>query len=73
MSDVQTKEYKSLKVGSAINKIILSSDESSFIMGLSRDKAESLIEKFEQGDVIKDMIMLEPGGGIRGSILTTLN
>ena len=72
MVDVQSKEYKSLKVGSAINKIILSSDESSFIMGLSRDKAESLIENFEQGDVIQDMIMLEPGGGIRGSLLTTL-
>ncbi|MDD3382245.1 MAG: phosphate ABC transporter permease PstA [Bacilli bacterium] len=72
MIDVQTDEYKSLEVGNAINKIILSSEEVNYIMGLSKDKAENLILKFEQGDVIKDMITLSLGGGIRGSLLTTL-
>lgn len=72
MKDTTTKEYTSLYPGLKIEKIFLSNDNGDFIMGLGKDKAESIINNMESGNVITDMVTSIEGGGIRGSLITTL-
>ena len=39
---------------------------------LTREGAESMINKLDGGHTIREIIFVEPGGGIRGSIIATL-
>ena len=55
-----------------ISKIILTNENNDYIMSFSKDGAKNVLENLEKGTVITDMILVVGGGGIRGSLLTTL-
>ena len=54
-----------------IDKIVVSNENDSYY-ALSKDGAENMINQLEQGNKIDDMVLKVGGGGIKGSILTTL-
>ncbi len=63
---------KQIKTGYYINKIIMSGESSSYIYSLSKDGAEKMVSKMDKANYISDVIIKNGGGGIRGSLLTTL-
>ena len=72
MNDVATGEKREIGKGYALSKIIMTNENDDFIMALAKDGAEEVVKKLEQATIITDMIASTGGGGIRGSLLTTL-
>lgn len=72
MKDANTNEYISITKGQYLDKVFLTNDNGDFIMGLAKEGAESIRNNFENGDIITDLVTSTSGGGIRGSLITTL-
>lgn len=72
MKDANTNEYLSITKGQYIEKVFLSNDNNDFIIGFSKDGAKSIRDKFESANIITDLVTTTSGGGIRGSLITTL-
>ncbi len=72
MKDANTNTYVGLFTGIAIRRILLETNTGELVVGLSKVKAESMAAIFDQGVVITDLVAFTPGGGIRGSLITTL-
>lgn len=71
MHNVVDNTYLQLKEGMCIDKVIVSDSVNSYY-ALSKDGAAKMIMQLNQGTTITDMIVKEGGGGIRGSIFTTI-
>ena len=67
-----TKESYALKENQSITKVVLKDQEGNLILALSRYKAKTMVELMDQGVIITDLQITTPGGGIRGSLITTL-
>lgn len=67
-----TKESYALKENQSITKVVLKDQEGNLILALSRYKAKTMVELMDQGVAITDLQITTPGGGIRGSLITTL-
>lgn len=61
-----------LKENQSITKVVLKDQEGNLILALSRYKAKTMVELMDQGVIITDLQITTPGGGIRGSLITTL-
>lgn len=72
MIDSNTDDSLSASVGYAIEKLILSNDNGDYITSYGKDGAAAMIAKLDSATVIKDAIMSEGGGGIKGSLISTL-
>jgi len=72
MKSVSNDEYISIVKGHQIDKIFLNNENGDLIIGLGKYRAERIVEVLESGNVITDMITSTEGGGIRGSLITTL-
>lgn len=66
-----SSEYFSAKKGLSIEKVILKNDGKMHI-ALAKNGAEKMVNTLDKGIIISDMILKTKGGGIRGSIITTL-
>jgi len=66
------QQYLQIQEGSEIEKIFLSNSSDKLLIALSKDKALTIVNTLEAGDVITDMITSTSGGGIRGSLVATL-
>ncbi|MCL2522529.1 MAG: phosphate ABC transporter permease PstA [Erysipelotrichales bacterium] len=67
----ETENFE-LEVGFYITKITMSSPENNFIFALSRFGAMEMIRQLNQATMIDDMVTYVGGGGIRGSLITTI-
>ena len=75
--DVVTIEKNSgatikIKVGSQISKIVLMKEDGKTIYTIAKKGASEMVECLNQAKIISDMIITTGGGGIRGSLLTTI-
>ena len=70
--DYGTHEYTSIKVGQQFVKAILDGPNGEFVSVLPKYGAEAVAEGFDLGVIITDMTTSSAGGGIRGSIITTI-
>ncbi len=71
MINLANNSFYKINVGEYIDKIVVSNENDSYY-ALSKDGAENMINQLEQGNKIDDMVLKVGGGGIKGSILTTL-
>lgn len=71
MTNITDSTYFKIESGLYIEKIVLSNEGISYY-ALSKDGAESMAHVLDQGTIINDMIVKKGGGGIRGSIVTTI-
>jgi phosphate transport system permease protein len=66
-------EYVSIKKGQSIDTAILKNEETNRNMiVLAKNGAEEVAQKFDEGFLIMSMTTRSGGGGIRGSIITTI-
>lgn len=72
LKDQTTASPFALKKGYIVTKIILLDEEDNMIISISKYKAEKMINQINKGISITDMQITTSGGGIRGSLLTTL-
>jgi len=72
MTNSSTREYTSLVEKQVITKIILEDSDGNMYLGFARNGADSIAETFDKGDIITNLVVTTSGGGIRGSLLTTL-
>lgn len=72
LKDQTTASPFALKKGYIVTKIILLDEEDNMIISISKYKAEKMINQINKGVSITDMQITTSGGGIRGSLLTTL-
>ena len=61
-----------IKVGSQISKIVLMKEDGKTIYTIAKKGASEMVECLNQAKIISDMIITTGGGGIRGSLLTTI-
>lgn len=69
----QTNSSKKIKitVNQVISKIILTNENGDYILAISSEKAEEMVNKLDNGTKILDMTSSFTGGGIRGSLIAT--
>lgn len=72
MTNSSTKEYASLVEKQVITKVILEDLDGNMYLGFAKNGADSIAEAFDKGDIITNLVVTTSGGGIRGSLLTTL-
>ncbi|MDD2492949.1 MAG: phosphate ABC transporter permease PstA, partial [Bacilli bacterium] len=61
-----------LEVGYQISKMTMTNETGDYLLALAKSGAESMIAMLAEATMITDMIATSGGGGIRGSLLTTL-
>lgn len=66
-----SNDYFSAKTGLSIEKVVIKKGNS-IDFALAKNGAEKMAKILDKGVVIQDMILQTKGGGIRGSIITTL-
>lgn len=69
--DSSSKNYVELKVGTIIDKIVLTNENDDYLFALTKDGAEKMINEINKGTIVTDMITKTAGGGIRGSLIAT--
>ncbi|MGI6787477.1 MAG: phosphate ABC transporter permease PstA [Acholeplasmataceae bacterium] len=69
---VATKEKDLVKVGQAIDSVTFVDDNGDYILVSAREGAETIINGFNKGESVLQFQSSVGGGGIRGSLLTTL-
>lgn len=69
--DLNTKEDIKIAKGSYISKLFMKNDDNIFI-SLGKDGAEKIVANLEKSHTITELSAYQAGGGIRGSILTTI-
>lgn len=72
MIDTNNNNYVEIKIDQQINKIIAKDINDLYLFGLSTNGAKSMVEVLDNTVKIENMITATSGGGIRGSIITTL-
>ena len=72
VSKSETSKSQTIKTGYYLDKIILTNDNDDYLYSLARDGAEKMVSIMDQGNIISDVIIKNGGGGIRGSLLSTL-
>lgn len=70
--DVTSKEIVEIKEGQIISQALMSNDEGSIILALGDKGVESIAKNFDRATSIAEMKTIIGGGGIRGSLITTL-
>ena len=71
-NDVTSKEIIEIKEGQEVSQIILRDNEDNLIIAVSRDGAEKMVGEINKADHIQEMKTISKGGGIRGSLITTI-
>ena len=61
-----------IKVGYQISKIVLIKEDGKTIYGIAKKGASDMVDCLNQSKTISDVIITTGGGGIRGSLLTTI-
>lgn len=61
-----------LEVGYQISKMTMTNETGDYLLALAKSGAEPMIAMLAEATMITDMIATSGGGGIRGSLLTTL-
>ncbi|MGI6781340.1 MAG: phosphate ABC transporter permease PstA [Acholeplasmataceae bacterium] len=67
-----TGEKDLIKVGQAIESITMVDSDDEYVLASARDGADGVIEAFNRGVSVLEFQTSTGGGGIRGSLLTTL-
>ncbi len=67
-----SNETISLKCGYHVSKIVMSNDNADYIYALGKDGASNMASLMDTSTIITDMVASEGGGGIRGSLISTL-
>ena len=70
--DVTSKEVVEITTGQMISQALMVDDEENIIIALSSNGAEDMALQFDRSTYIQEMKTMEDGGGIRGSLITTL-
>lgn len=70
----KTKENDTIKLkkNEYISKIIMSNDNDDYLYSLAKDGAKKMAIEMDKATYITDLVVYSAGGGIRGSIITTL-
>lgn len=61
-----------LKKNEYISKIVMSNDNDDYLYSLAKDGAKKMAIEMDKATYITDLVVYSAGGGIRGSIITTL-
>lgn len=61
-----------LEVGMIVKRIQILNQDNQLVISTFQEKAENMIKTLDSGKVIKEFYYAKMGGGIRGSLLTTL-
>ena len=61
-----------LEIGYQISKMVMTNEDKEYLLILARSGAEEMVATLDRATVIIDMIATSGGGGIRGSLITTL-
>jgi len=72
MTNGATDGIASVETNQVVTKVILNDEDSNLIIGLAKNGAEEMAQDFDKGIVITNLVVTTSGGGIRGSLLTTL-
>lgn len=70
--DKSDSSYISLREGEIISGVILKDNEGLTLVKTGSDGAEQICQAFNQGVIIKTLTVTSEGGGIRGSLISTL-
>ncbi|MCB9498514.1 MAG: phosphate ABC transporter permease PstA [Bacillales bacterium] len=70
--NTSSEEIVSLECGFNISKIVMSNDIGDYIYALGRGGASNMASTMDTSNIITDMVASEGGGGIRGSLISTL-
>lgn len=70
--DQTTNEIEAVQLHERITKIVLEDEEGNMYVGLAKNGAQKMVETMEKGTRITDLQVTTIGGGIKGSLLTTL-
>ncbi len=71
LNESNQEKYR-IETNSSISTLLLIDDSGSIFFGESRYGAKTLVDDLEKADKISSMIVQTSGGGIRGSLLSTL-
>lgn len=71
LNESNQEKYR-IETNSSISTLLLIDDSGSIFFGESRCGAKTLVDDLEKADKISSMIVQTSGGGIRGSLLSTL-
>ncbi len=71
LNESNQEKYR-IETNSSISTLLLVDDSGSIFFGESRYGAKTLVDDLEKADKISSMIVQTSGGGIRGSLLSTL-
>ena len=70
----KTKENDTIKLkkNEYISKIVMSNDNDDYLYSLAKDGAKTMAIEMDKATYITDLVVYSAGGGIRGSIITTI-
>lgn len=70
----KTKENDTIKLkkNEYISKIVMSNDNDDYLYSLAKDGAKTMAIEMDKATYITDLVVYSEGGGIRGSIITTI-
>ena len=71
LNESNQENYR-IEANSSISTLLLIDDSGSIFFGESRYGAKTLVDDLEKADQISNMIVQTSGGGIRGSLLSTI-
>ncbi len=71
LNETSQESYR-IETNSSISTLLLYDDSGSIFFGESRYGAETLVKDLEKADKISSMIVQTSGGGIRGSLISTI-
>ncbi|MDD4212198.1 MAG: phosphate ABC transporter permease PstA [Bacilli bacterium] len=72
MEVINQNNYQGLFVGMAIDRVLLEDEGGNLIIIQSKNKAEIMASSFQKGMIITDLVASSRGGGIRGSLYSTI-
>lgn len=72
MTNVGTDSVVSAELNQVVTKVILNDENANLIIGLAKNGALTMASTFDSGITISNLVVTTSGGGIRGSLLTTL-
>jgi phosphate transport system permease protein len=71
MTNSGTESYYSVPLSSSLDSGLLYDKEGNTILALAKNGAKAMAEKFDEGTSIVTLTVSTPGGGIKGSLITT--
>lgn len=71
MKTLSDSSYYSISIGLSLDNLILSNDDE-MILAFAKDGAESMAKKLTKSNEIESLTISTLGGGIRGSLISTL-